>query len=68
MMNWYRLNQLRTKTGLSKAIRFVGVGSYLEVWDEDRYLAECEAAENDEELLDYVNSAYFRPSANGNTL
>lgn len=52
---------LRTKTGLAKAIRFVGVGQYLEVWDEDRYLAECEAAEGDEELLEYVNDAYFRP-------
>jgi len=58
---------VRQKTGLVKAIRFVGVGQYLEVWDEDRYLAECEAAENDEELLDYVNSAYFKPSVNGNT-
>lgn len=52
---------IRQKTGLTKAIRFVGVGQYLEVWDEERYLAECEAAENDEELLDYVNGAYFQP-------
>lgn len=52
---------LRTKTGLAKAIRFVGVGQYLEVWDEEAYLAECEAAERDGELLDYVNDSYFRP-------
>lgn len=54
---------IRTKTGLTKAIRFVGVGTYLEVWDEDRYLAESEATENNSELLAYVNNTYFKPAA-----
>lgn len=52
---------LRQKAALAKEIRFVGIGQYLEVWDENRYLAESEAAENDEQLLDYVNSTYFKP-------
>ncbi len=56
---------LRQKVGLLKGIRFVGVGLYLEVWDEAKYLAASEAAENDEGLLDYVNDAYFRPVREG---
>lgn len=56
---------LRAKTGLIKAIRFVGVGQHVEVWDEEKYLAECAAAENDTDLLDYVNTAYFSPSHHG---
>ncbi len=55
---------LRTKTGLNRAIRFVGVGQHLEVWDEEKYLAECESAENDAALLDYVNNTYFGPANN----
>ncbi len=56
---------LRQKAGLNKGIRFVGVGLFLEVWDEEKYLAASEAAENDEALLDYVNDAYFRPVREG---
>lgn len=51
---------LREKAGISKAIRFVGVGQYLEIWDEDRYRREMELAEeSNEDLLSYVNDRYF---------
>ena len=36
---------LRQKAGMDKAIRFVGVGRYLEIWDEARFAATCEMAE-----------------------
>jgi MraZ protein len=53
---------LRKKAGMEKAIRFVGVGKYLEVWDEDKFAATCESTENDiENLLDYVNDRYYSP-------
>jgi len=47
---------------MDKAIRFVGVGRYLEIWDEDKFARTCELAENDiESLLGYVNDRYYRP-------
>jgi len=53
---------LRQKTGMDKQIRFVGIGSCLEVWDEDRYLAETMSAEAEsEKLLEYVNLQYYQP-------
>jgi len=53
---------LRKKAGMDKAIRFVGVGRYLEIWDEDRFAATCEQNEMDfEALLDYVNDRYYSP-------
>ena len=53
---------LRQKAGMDKAIRFVGVGRYLEIWDEARFAATCEMAENDiEQLLSYVNDRYYGP-------
>lgn len=53
---------LRKKAGMDKAIRFVGVGRYLEIWDEDRFAATCEQNEvNFEELLSYVNDRYYSP-------
>ncbi len=53
---------LRAKTGMDKQIRFVGIGSCLEVWDEDKYLAETMSAEADsEKLLEYVNLQYYQP-------
>ncbi len=53
---------LRQKTGMDKAIRFVGVGRYLELWDENRFASVCAATEEDiDSLLDYVNKQYFRP-------
>lgn len=53
---------LREKTCAQKDIRFVGVGRYLEIWDEAAFLrmrSETEAGFND--LLNYVNETYFRP-------
>lgn len=53
---------LRKKAGMDKAIRFVGVGRYLEIWDEDRFAATCEQNEmNFEDLLSYVNDRYYSP-------
>ena len=53
---------LRKKADMDKAIRFVGVGRYLEIWDEDKFARTCELAENDiESLLGYVNDRYYRP-------
>ena len=54
---------LRQKAGMDKAIRFVGVGRYLEIWDDARFAATCETAENDiESLLSYVNDRYYSPA------
>lgn len=53
---------LRQQAALSKAIRFVGVGQHLEVWDEERYTAENEAAqESIDDLMAYVNEQYYKP-------
>lgn len=53
---------LRQKAGVEKAVRFVGVGSSLEIWDEDRFIAAHAAfEENVGALLDYVNERYFSP-------
>ncbi|NLF27768.1 MAG: cell division/cell wall cluster transcriptional repressor MraZ [Clostridiales bacterium] len=53
---------LRKKADMDKAIRFVGVGRYLEIWDEDKFAATCELAERDiESLLEYVNDRYYSP-------
>ena len=52
---------LRQKAGLDKGIRFVGMGQYLEIWDESRYVAECEQSEdNIDDLLNYVNGQYYQ--------
>lgn len=52
---------LRTQTGMTKAIRFVGMDSYLEIWDEARYLAENEATQSSfEDLMSYVDERYFQ--------
>lgn len=51
---------LRAKVGMDKAIRFVGMGSYLEIWDEERYLRESELSEDSiDDLLNYVNGQYY---------
>ncbi len=53
---------LRQKVGMDKSIRFVGMGKYLEIWDEDRYLRESGVSEESiDELLDYVNGQYYQP-------
>ena len=52
---------LRAQIGISKAIRFVGMDSYLEIWDEDRYLAEYDLTQSSfEDLMNYVDERYFR--------
>lgn len=51
---------LRQQAGIVKAVRFVGVGRYLEIWDEDRFCQQYLAArENAEALMAYVNDRYF---------
>jgi MraZ protein len=51
---------LRQQAGVEKAIRFVGVGRYLEIWDEDRFVRQFTAArENAENLMAYVTDRYF---------
>jgi len=51
---------LRKKTGAEKDIRLVGVGQYLEVWDEAKFVETCEKSELElEELMAYVNDRYF---------
>jgi len=53
---------LRQKAGMDKAIRFSGMGRYLEIWDEDRFMATIGAAETDiSALLDYIDDRYFNP-------
>ena len=56
---------LRQKAGMDKAIRFAGMGRWLEIWDEDRFAATClETEANVGALLDYVNDRYFSPQGN----
>ena len=51
---------LRAKVGMDKAIRFVGMGGYLEIWDEQRYLREADVSEQSiDDLLNYVNGQYY---------
>ena len=53
---------LRQKTGAERDIRFVGVGRYLEIWDEARFLSmRSEAEDSFGDLMNYVNEMYFRP-------
>ena len=53
---------LRQKAGMDKAIRFAGMGRWLEIWDEDRFAASCAQSEMDiGALLDYVNERYYSP-------
>ena len=51
---------LRQKVGMDKAITFVGVGRFLEIWDTARFNEFCIASEeNFADLMDYVNDRYF---------
>ena len=53
---------LREKAGMDKAIRFAGMGRYLEIWDEARFAQVNAAAEMDiESMLAYINNRYFSP-------
>ena len=55
---------LRQKAGMDKAIRFAGLGLYLEIWDEDRFVAANAATEMDVgALLEYVNDRYYSPQS-----
>lgn len=50
---------LRQKLGIGKNIRFVGMGRYLEIWDEETWQVQtAEAEENFDDLMDYVNDRY----------
>ena len=56
---------LREQMGLDKAIRFAGMGRWMEIWDENRFSeAFLESVRNKGALLSYVNDRYFSP---GNT-
>lgn len=51
---------LREKVGLDKQITFAGLGTFLEIWDADRFAASIAATQEDyPALLDYVNDRYF---------
>lgn len=51
---------LRQKVGMDKAVRFVGVGPYLEIWPEDKFLVETEDTEADrDDLLEYIRNQYY---------
>ncbi|NLG25133.1 MAG: division/cell wall cluster transcriptional repressor MraZ [Clostridiales bacterium] len=55
---------LRQKARLQKDIRFVGVGGYFEVWDEEAYQRESAAAEADiDALMRHVNGQYHHHGA-----
>ena len=59
-------SRLREKAGLDRAICFVGVGRFLEIWDEARFDAFCMRSEADlQSLMDYVNERYFKPTEDG---
>lgn len=54
---------LRQKAGMDREVCFVGVGRYLEIWDEARFEATVAQSEmNIEDLMEYVNDRYFDPA------
>ena len=53
---------LRQQAGMDKNIRFVGMGRYLEIWDEEKFKAVYMRTRNNiAELLAHVNERYFSP-------
>ena len=51
--------KLRNKIGLTRDIVFVGLNSYIEVWDAEVYAKmEAETEESFEDLADYVYQKY----------
>ena len=51
--------KLRSKIGLTRDIVFVGLNSYIEVWDAEVYAKmEAETEDNFENLADYVYEKY----------
>ena len=54
---------LRKQAGLDRAVRFAGMGRYMEIWDEDRFQAINDASMQDiGALLEYINNRYFAPA------
>ena len=50
---------LRQKLNIGKNIRFIGMGRYLEIWDEEVCRQQMAAAEDEfDDLMDYVNDRY----------
>ncbi len=51
---------LREKVGMDKAVTFVGVGRFLEIWDTQKFNEFCMVSEeNFADIMDYVNDRYF---------
>jgi len=56
---------LREQAGMEKAIRFAGMGRWMEIWDEGRFAnAFMESVRDRSALLAYVNDRYFSPKDN----
>ncbi len=54
--------KLREMAGMERAICFVGVGRFLEIWDEARFDAFCaKSIAQLQPLMQYVNDRYFKP-------
>ncbi len=52
-------SDLRALTNMDKAIRFVGMGQYLEIWNEERYASErAQSQASIADLLSYLNDKY----------
>ncbi|MDR1598599.1 MAG: hypothetical protein LBS11_01775 [Oscillospiraceae bacterium] len=57
---------MRDKAGLGQRILFIGMGGYVEVWDERRYAArEEQSLARMEELIAYVDERYKACSRTG---
>lgn len=53
---------LRDQAGMEKSIRFAGMGRWMEIWDEARFIENfTKSVKNRSELLAYVNDRYFSP-------
>lgn len=51
--------KLRAKMGLARDIVFVGMNSYIEIWDADAYAQyEAKAEEGFDDLVDYIYENY----------
>ena len=52
---------LRQQTGIEKAVVLVGMGSYIELWDEARFSDRFDSARASvSELMDHVLNAYYK--------
>lgn len=57
---------LRQKLNIGKNIRFVGMGRYLEIWDEDVCIQQLNESEDDyDSLMDHVNDQYSSVNRHG---